>query len=139
MPWMTLEQRKLNMKWHDGNEALPAKEETDYFLANKDKYKSYFAYIHFFESHPPYYSPKGHDRKEAVLFLDMQVGRILDACKDGEQIVVCSDHNLPPGKVSAAMDVPSPVTMLSFIASNFTHPTPWNVDSHQIARDEWTK
>lgn len=139
LPWMVPEEVKLNFYWHDNHELLPAKLQTDYFLENVDKYESYFAYIHFFECHHPFYSPEGTgDRKASFLWCDEQVGRIVDHCKDAE-IVVCSDHNIPPGRVSAATDVPSPVTMLSFFASNITKPIPWKVNPHEIAKRMWIR
>jgi len=139
LPWMSKEERKLNLYWLDHHELLPARMITDYFLKEKDKYNSYFALLWFFETHYPFYSPKGHDRKEALLFLDEQVGRVCDSCKDAE-IIVCSDHNLPPKIVSAATDVPAPKTMLSFIASNFETTKDWKelgVDPHKIAKERW--
>jgi len=139
LPWMDEEQRKLNFYWHDRHEELPASSIVDYFLANHLFYDSYFAYLHFFESHWPFYSPKGHDRKEAVLFLDEQVARVLKACRDEAEIIVTSDHNIPPQRVSAAYDVPTPKTMLSFIASNFKEAEDWGVDVHKLAKEEWLR
>ena len=138
LPWMNREDAKLNFKWLYSHQSLPSREIVDYFLEGKQGYRSYFAYLHFFESHWPFYSPKGHDRREALLFLDQQVGRVLDACKEAE-IIVCSDHNLPPRVVSAAADVPSPKTMLSFIASNFKDSEEWDVDSDSLAKEVWLR
>jgi len=140
LPWMHPEDRRLSFWAHDNHEALPFKNIVDHFLEKKNGYESYFALLWGFESHWPFYSPKGHDRREALLFLDGQVGRILEACKDAE-IVVCSDHNLPPRVVSAAADVPAPRTMLSFIATNFTETRGWGelgVDPHRTARERWS-
>lgn len=138
LPWMSQEQRKLNFYWHDHHELCPSTEMTEYFLTNKDKYETYFAYLHFFESHHPFFSPEGTgDRKRSVLFLDKLVGKILKEADDAE-IVLTSDHNLPPHQVSAAMDVPSPKTMLVFIACNekAKTPEPWQ-DAHKIAKEKW--
>lgn len=145
LPWMDSEQRKLNFYWHDRHLQLPAKEMTDYFIKNAQGYNSFFAYLHFFESHWPFYTPgkfvEGEGRAEALFFLDQQVGRVLDSFSDA-QTVVTSDHNLPPHKVSAAYDVPSPSTMLSFIASNFTETESWSelgIDPMELAKNEWLK
>jgi len=141
LPWIDKEQTKLNFYWHDHHEELPAKHMTDYFLSHKDKHEDYFALLWFFESHWPFYSTKGHDRREALLFLDEQVGRVVDGCGDAE-IVVCSDHNIPPRIVSAATDIPSPKTMLSFIASTFKSTKTWEelgMDAHKIAKEEWVE
>ena len=144
LPWMDAEQRKLNFYWHDRHEQLPAKEMTDYFIKNVQETKSFFAYLHFFESHWPFYSPQGHGeghREDALKFLDGQVGRILNNFSDAE-IVVTSDHNIPPHKVSAAYDVPSPSTMLSFIATNFKETKSWaemGIDAYKLAKKVWTE
>lgn len=139
LPWMDEEQRKLNFYWHDHHEILPSKYISEYFLSNKDKYKSYFAYLHLFESHYPFRSPSGTgDRKSAVLFLDEIVGRILREASDAE-IVVTSDHNIPPRQVSAAMDVPAPKTMLCFIAcnDNAKNGELWGRNAHEVAKEKW--
>jgi len=142
LPWMDGEQRKMNLYWHDRHRHLPAREMTDYFIKNASQQDSFFAYLHFFESHWPFYSPKGHGeghRKDAILFLDEQVGRVLDNFGDCE-IILTTDHNIPPHKVSAAYDVPSPKTMLAFIATNFKETKSWTelgVDVMKLARDEW--
>lgn len=161
LPWIeSKEERALNFKWIF-EDKYHAPEMTDYFLSQKDKYDSYFAYIHFMETHYPFNSPMlekvkeeakekkvsidmenlGRDlRKASLLFVDKQVGRILDACKD-TQIVLCSDHNLPPNIVSAAYDVPSPRTMLSFIATTFKD-AEWydrvlGIDVVKLAKEYW--
>ena len=130
MPWMEVEQIKLNLKWIEmRKETEVAKEMIDYFLKEKklldwNKGNKYYAYFHFFETHYPFHAPgyprDGTARREALLYVDEQVGRILDVCMDDVDMVMCSDHNLPPQIVSAAFDVPAPRTMLSFIATNFT-------------------
>lgn len=112
-PWIDQEQKELNLKWMGKHAELPASQMVDYLLEKERGLKSYFAYLHFFETHPPFYSPKGHDRKEALLYLDNQIGRILDL---EAEIVIVSDHNVPPG-ISAATSTPIPNTMKSFIAS----------------------
>jgi len=139
LPWMDKEQRKLNFYWHDRHEILPSREIVDYFLENVGKYDSYFAYLHFFETHWPFYSPNGvGDRDSAILFIDEQIGKIIKECDDAE-IVVTSDHNLPPRKVSAAEDVPSPVTMLCFIASNenAVNGEKYEESPHELAKRVW--
>lgn len=140
LPWMDEEQRKLNFYWHDRHKHLPAKEMTDYLIKNAKRHDTFFAYLHYFESHWPFYSPKGQgDREDAVLFLDGQVGRILDNFGDCE-IVLTSDHNIPPRKVSAAYDIPSPSTMLCFIATNFKETKNWKemgIDVMKLVREKW--
>ena len=123
LPWIDKEQIKKNLEWIKFRpNQLAAEDMTTYFLEKQRKYKSYYAYIHFFETHYPFHAPNlprnGKHRKEALLYVDEQVGRILKECKDA-YIVISSDHNLPPRIVSAAFDVPAPQTMLSFIATNF--------------------
>ena len=146
LPWMSREQRELNFKWHDSHQQLPAKEETDYFLKERKKYDSYFAYIHYFESHAPFYSPKGIGDPEASLaFIDEQIGRILNECSGDSFILAMSDHGRPPKpEEGAVFSLPSPKTMLSFIASNFTagQLKSWSelgVSPHSIARRRWLK
>lgn len=118
LPWMDKEQRSHNLRWHDNPKSCPSQDIVDYFLFDSDEYDSYFAYLHFFESHWPFYSPEGEgDRIRSIQFVDDLVGKVVDARPDAE-IVVVSDHNVPPRGVSAAEDVPSPKTMLSFIACN---------------------
>lgn len=139
LPWMTPEDRRFSFWMHDRHDELPEEKMVDNFLSEKGKYDSYFALLWMFSTHWPFYSPKGHDRKEATLFLDRLIGRVIEACEDAE-IVVCSDHNLPPGVVSAATDVPAPKTMLSFIASNFESTKTWEemgADAHKIAKEQW--
>jgi len=150
LPWIDdPKERAMNFRWNESHPQLPAREITDYFLREKDKYNSYFAYLHFFETHWPFYSPIGHGtgdptqphfeyRKASLLFLDEQVGRVLRACEDAE-IVLCSDHNLPPHVVSAATDVPAPKTMLSFIATNFKdcRHISKEIDTIKLAKEEW--
>lgn len=142
LPWMDYEQRKLNLKWVKfRTDEYPAPEMIDYFLEKAKGLGSYFAYIHLFETHYPFHAPgfprDGEHRKEALLFVDEQVGRVLRGCKDAE-IVLCSDHNLPPHTVSAASDVPAPKTMLSFIATNFKETTkPYKGDHHKFAEKIW--
>jgi hypothetical protein len=124
LPWMDQEQVNLNLKWIEmRKEDEVAREIVDYFLENRSKVNSYYAYLHFFETHYPFCAPNlprdGTHRKEALLYVDEQIGRILDACNNEANIVLCSDHNLPPKIVSAAFDTPAPQTMLSFIATNF--------------------
>jgi len=126
LPWIDKEQKKLNLKWVEfRSEELPAREMINYFLQEKDKYDSYYAYIHLFETHWPFHAPglprNGKHRKEALLYVDEQLGSLFDECDKEAKIVISSDHNLPPKEVSAAFDVPSPRTLLSFIATNFTH------------------
>ena len=140
LPWMDLEQRKLNFYWHDRHEELPAREMTEYFIQNTERHESFFGYLHYFESHWPFYSPKGHDRRESVLFLDEMVGKILDHHNHDSEIILTSDHNIPPQRVSAAYDVPSPRTMLSFIATNFKETRSWaemGIEGIEVAREEW--
>jgi len=134
LPFMDKRQRELNFYAHDHHEELPFKSLIDYFLENRGD--SYFALLWGFESHYPFYSPKGHDRKEALLFLDEQVKRVMENCSE-DHVVLCSDHNLPPLVVSAARDTPAPETMKTFIASNFEKAESWNVDVHKIARERW--
>lgn len=156
LPWIdNKEEIANNFRWTKSPQNLPAREMTDYFLKEKDRYNSYFAYIHFMETHWPFNSPMGHGtgdtsqphfeyRKAALLFLDEQVSRILKACKDA-QVVLCSDHNLPPHIVSAATDVPAPKTMLSFIATNFKEAKIWDkpepkgfgIDVVKLAKEYW--
>jgi len=124
LPWMEPEQVKLNLGWIEmRKEVEVAKEMVDYFLMERGKVANYYAYFHFFETHYPFHAPglsrDGTHRREALMYVDEQVGRILDACWDEANIVLCSDHNLPPHIVSAAFDTPAPKTMLSFIATNF--------------------
>ena len=141
LPWMDHEQRRLNLEWIEARaDRLPACEMVDYFLEEKKKCNSYFAYVHLFETHHPFFSPKKRgDRRESLLYVDEQVGTILRECNDAE-IVLCSDHNLPPHVVSAASDVPAPKTMLSFIATNFreTKKT-YGGDHLQWAKGVWLK
>lgn len=170
LPWIeSKEERAMNFKWVFEDKA-PAREMVDYFLREKEKYKSYFAYIHLMETHYPFNSPyrlkleeederrKKEEKKpiinmedkeqvrrfreEALLYVDGMVGEILEACKDA-QIVLCSDHNLPPNIVSAASDVPAPKTMLSFIATTFKEAEWWDrvlgIDVHKLAREYWLK
>lgn len=147
LPWMEKEQIRLNFDWIKmRKETDVAKEMVDYFLKEKESStsKPYYAYIHFFETHYPFHAP-GHNRdgdmktrREALLYLDKQIGRILDSCWDEENIVLCSDHNLPPHIVSAAFDIPDPRTMLSFIATNFTEvPKTYEGDHLEWATDVW--
>jgi hypothetical protein len=123
IPWMeSLGQIQANLKWIEmRKETEVAKEMVDYFLADRED--PFYAYFHFFETHYPFHAPgyprDGTARKEALLYVDEQIGRILEDCIDDVDIVMCSDHNLPPQIVSAAFDVPAPRTMLSFIATNF--------------------
>jgi len=138
---MNKDDLKLSFWAHDNHEKLPFEQFVNYFLEEKQYYESYFALLWGFESHHPFYSPKGHDRKEALLFLDEQIGRVLDECR-GAEIVICSDHNLPPRIVSAASDVPAPKTMLSFIATNFKETKSYaelGVDPHKLAKERWLK
>jgi len=144
LPWMDEEQRKLNFKWIEmREEGLQASRMVDYFLREKEKVNTYFAYIHLFETHYPFCAPglprDGTHRREALLYVDEQVGRILKECDEAE-IVICSDHNLPPHIVSAAYDVPSPKTMLSFIVTNFkeTEKT-YKHDHLKYAKEIWLK
>ena len=124
LPWMDREQVQLNLDWIEmKRDTEVAKEMTDFFLEERKGIRSYYAYLHYFETHHPFCAPgfprDGTARREALLYVDEQVGRVLDACIEEANIVICSDHNLPPQIVSAAFDVPSPKTMLSFIATNF--------------------
>lgn len=141
LPWMDQEQRHLNFYWHDRHPHLPATGMTNYLIDHAKHHDRFFAYLHYFESHYPFYAPNGQgDREAAVLFLDDQVGRVLDAFSDCE-IIVTSDHNIPPHKVSAAYDVPSPSTMLSFIGSNFKETKNWaelGINPFELAKKEWT-
>lgn len=146
LPWMDREQREKNFYWHDHltdwrpgtGEPLPSQEILEYFLARRPT-GSYFAYLHFFETHWPHFSPQGfHDRKAAVLFTDGLLGKLLAECQD-EEIVIVSDHNIPPNIVSAANDVPSPKTMLSFIACNgqALKGEAWKTEAHVLAKGYW--
>jgi len=118
LPWMEQRHREICFHWHDRHDKCPSAEMVNYFLNESNNLKSYFAYLHFFESLYPFYSPEGTgDRKRSVEFVGEQVQKVIRARPDAE-IVVVSDHNMPPGGVSAATDVPSPVTMMSFIACN---------------------
>lgn len=143
LPWMTPEQRKLNLYWHDRHEELPGKDITEYFLKNSEGLESFFAYLHYFESHWPFYSPQGHGdghREDAVKFVDSQIGKILDQYSKDTEIILTADHNIPPRRVSAAYDVPSPSTMLAYIATNFKETKSWkelNVDPMEIVRKRW--
>ena len=142
---MTQKQRELNLYWHDRHKHIPAIDMTDYFLENAETCDTFFAYLHYFESHWPFYTPSGQGdeeqrRKEAVLCLDEQVGRVLDKFGKDCEIIATSDHNIPPGKVSAAYDVPSPSTMLAYISSNFKASKPWTdygPHPNKIAGMEW--
>ncbi len=131
LPWMEQEQIKLNLGWVEmRKEVEVATEMVDYFLKEKENpdfggVKPYYAYLHLFETHYPFHAP-GYDRdgstesrRAALMYVDEQIGRILDACWDEADIILCSDHNLPPRIVSAAFDTPAPKTMLSLIATNF--------------------
>jgi len=76
-PWIDDEQRKLNMEWIQTPEQMHSKEIIEYFLENKSE-NSYFAYLHLYECHFPFYSPQGGGkRKEALLYLDTLVGKVL--------------------------------------------------------------
>lgn len=124
LPWMNFEQQKLNFEWVEmRKDMLPAKDMVEHFLSGSEDLSSYYAYIHLFETHYPFHAPglprNGEHRAEALEYVDKQIGRIFDE-RDDADIVLTSDHNLPPHIVSAAEDVPAPKTMLSFIATNFT-------------------
>jgi len=142
LPWMDMEQRAMNLRWVEfKGDKLASEEMVDYFLGNKDRYENYYAYIHFFETHYPFVAPglprNGQHRREALLYVDEQVGRIIRDCPDS-RIVICSDHNLPPRVVSAAFDVPAPQTMLSFIATNFREiPKTYEGDHLEWAKKVW--
>lgn len=143
LPWMTPVQCKLNFEWHDRHHELPAKEMTDYFISDVEDQDTFFAYLHFFESHWPFYSPQGtgeEHRGDALKFLDGQVGILLDTFNKDTEIILTTDHNIPPQKVSAAYDVPSPSTMLAYIASNFKETKSWaemGIEPIEIAKEEW--
>lgn len=145
LPWMGLRQKKLNLRWIEmRKETETATEMVDYFLEEKENpqfggAKPYYAYLHFFETHYPFHAPgwprDGTARKWALMYVDEQIGRILDSCWHEADIILCSDHNLPPRIVSAAFDTPAPKTMLSFIATNFEEiPKTYNDDHITWAR-----
>ena len=152
LPWMTPEQRELCFKWIEMRKnTAPAKEMIDYFLKEQQGLDSYFVYFHLFETHYPFHGPdipphKGESieermkyRKDALMYVDEQIGRIFDECGSDAKIVLCSDHNLPPLIVSAANDVPSPKTFLSFIATNFTEvEKTYEGDHLEWARKVWS-
>ncbi len=124
MPWMTQEQRRMNLDWIEmRSDQLPAKDMVTYFLDASAEVENFFAYIHMFETHYPFHAPdlprNGQHRDEALRYVDEQVGRLMEGVDEDVEVVLCSDHNLPPQIVSAANDVPAPKTMLSFIATNF--------------------
>ena len=128
LPWMPQEHRNLNFKWHDDHESCPSTELVEYFLKDSKELDNYFAYLHLFESHWPFYSPEGTgDRVRSTYFLDSLVKRVIEERPEAE-IVVVSDHNLPPRITSAAEDVPAATTMLSFFACNETayEGKPWS-------------
>lgn len=153
LPWMEREQIELNFKWIEmRKDTAPAEEMVDYFLKEQKKVDSYFTYFHFFESHYPFHGPNvprysGESieermkyRKDSLMYVDEQVGRILDACWDDAKIVICSDHNLPPLIVSAANDTPAPQTILSFIATNFTEIEKTYSGNHEAwAKEIWLR
>ena len=93
-------------------------------------------------SHAPHYSEKGTgDYGASLLFLDRQIGRILDNCSDAE-ICVASDHAKPPSRVSAATDTPNPKTLMTFIATNFKETKSWSelgISPHSAGRIRWLK
>jgi len=100
--------RKKNLDWHDRHADLPTKEMIDDFLSRS--LDSYFAYFHVMETHPPFYTPSGsHDRKEAVEWVDTQIGRLVEL--DYDCLVVCSDHALEH-------DVAGSAGLKSFIAAD---------------------
>ncbi len=143
LPWMTPEQRRLNFYWHDRHEKLPANDMTDYFIDQAEACDTFFGYLHFFESHWPFYSPQGTGEKhrgDALKFLDEKVGILLDVFHKDTEIILTTDHNIPPQKVSAAYDVPSPSTMLAYIATNFKTTKTWvelGIDPMALAKEEW--
>lgn len=144
LPWMDFEQKELNLRWVEfKGEKTAAEEMVDYFLANEKVHENYYAYLHFFETHYPFVAPglprDGTHRREALLYVDEQIGRILGTVEDSK-IIICSDHNLPPKIVSAAFDVPASTTMLSFIATNFKNvPRTYDGNHLELAREIWLR
>jgi hypothetical protein len=142
LPWMTQEQINKCFEWHDTHDKCPSTDIVDYFLKDSKDLDSYFAYLHFFESHFPFYSPKGTgNRKRSVEFVGEQVQRVIKARPEAE-IVIVSDHNIPPMIESAAYDVPAATTMLSFIACNeqATKGKVWKelgIEPFEIAKKLW--
>lgn len=145
LPWMDREQMELNFEWVEmRKDMLPAKDMVEYFLENSRGLDSYYAYLHMFETHYPFHAPglprDGTHRDEALEYVDKQVGKILKERWDDAEIVLCSDHNLPPSIVSAANDVPAPKTILSFIATNFeegSKTVPREFDHLAWAKESW--
>ncbi len=125
LPWMSYDQRIRNFEWSNNPGKCPSQEIVEYFLASTKELDSYFGYLHLYESHYPWFYPgkpeplyDPGDRETAVRYVDGLVAKVFNARKDEAEIVICSDHNEPPRKVSAAEDVPSPKTMLSFFVCN---------------------
>lgn len=148
LPWCTKEQRLLNFKWSNDHMVCPSVEMIDWFLEKTDDLDSYFGYVHIFESHHPWYFPgrphgdaRPEYREKAVRYADTLVEKLFNARKDEAEIVICSDHNEPPRKVSAANDVPSAKTMLSFFACNDLayEGQKWVHDHNQWAQEQWAK
>jgi len=153
LPWIDSDLKKRNLDWITfRKDEPPAEDMIDYFLEEQSKYNSYFAYFQLFETHYPFTAPnvpvydnepieeRMKYRKDAMLYLDKQIGRIFKEVGDKAEIVLCSDHNLPPLIVSAANDTPAPQTILSFIATNFTETEKtYDGDHEEWAKEVWLK
>jgi len=153
LPWMNREQIEKNFEWVEMRKSTyPSKDIIDYFLQEIKGVDRYYAYLHLFETHYPFHGPnippysgEGIEermkyRKESLLYVDEQVGRLLDVCWEEANIVLCSDHNLPPLIVSAANDTPAPQTILSFIATNFKEvDKTFKGDHLEYAQSMWSK
>jgi len=148
LPWMDKKQIVDNFRWIEGKAQAPSKEMVKTFLEEEEKLDSYYAYFHLAETHYPFHGPgipppSGNEiigermkyRKLAFDFIDSSLEPLFIRCWKDAEIVLCSDHNLPPLVVSAANDTPSPKTMLSFIATSFTK-TKKTYDGDHL---EWAK
>ena len=151
LPWMDKKQIADNFHWIEGKAQAPSKEMVKVFLEEEMMLDAYYAYFHFAETHYPFHGPgipppSGESieermkyRKPALDFVDSALGPLFIQCWDDAEIVLCSDHNLPPLVVSAANDTPSPKTMLSFIATNFTTTEKtYDGDHLEWAKKRWT-
>lgn len=100
-PWL----RQKNLEWHQRHNYCPTEEMIDDFISRN--LNNYFAYFHVIETHPPFYVPatKGKSvgevnkyktynerRKEAVEWVDSQIGRLMEL--DYDAMVICADHAL---------------------------------------------
>jgi len=136
------EQRRLNFKWHDSHASCPFREQVDVFLRERKKYDSYFALLWAFEPHAPYYYPGGTgDPDKSLLFVDEQIGRVLDECGSEAEIVIESDHGIPESpEKGAVFSLPMAKTMLSFIATNFRETKSFSelgINPYMVARKRW--